>query len=98
MVLSASTGSNLTDNGGAIFTGSDAQTDLQVIGASGSGAAVLNADTLNNRVNIDGTLTILASPVLATPTAAGSGSTLVASQYCYKVTAIDGTGDENNSV
>jgi len=94
MVLSASTGSNLTDNGGAIFTGSDAQTDLQVIGASGSGAAVLNADTLNNRVNVDGTLTILASPVLATPTASGSGSALVASQYCYEVTAIDGTGNE----
>jgi hypothetical protein len=94
MVLSASTGSNLTDNGGAIFTGSDAQTDLQVIGASGSGAAVLNADTLNDRVNVDGTLTILSSPVLATPTASGSGSALTASQYCYEVTAIDGAGDE----
>ena len=88
LIITASTGSNLTDNGGAIFTGSSSATDFQVQNASGS--VVLNADTLNNRVAVDATFTALTTPVGLNVTSSGAGSTLVASQYCYKITALDG--------
>jgi hypothetical protein len=95
-MISASTVSNLTDNGGAIFTGSSAQSDVQVQNASGS--VVLNADTLNDRVSVDAGFTSLSVPSITAVTPATTGGALGSASgdytYCYEVTAIDGSDNQ----
>jgi hypothetical protein len=90
MIITASTGSNLTDNGGANFTGTSSASDFQVQNATST--SVFDVDTLNNRVGIDVTFTALASPTGLTVASTGSatGDALGSNDYYYKVTAIDG--------
>ncbi len=64
---------------------------LQIGNASGAG--ILNVDSTNNRVGIGS----LSTPTISAATLASGGSLAASSTYDFRITAVDGSGDQSTA-